>query len=144
MHWTLAVLCLLCWACTALNIEQWATTRTVRTAGILVCLGWVVQQLHWAITGADSFALFVACDAAIIAWFLSRRRAFDMAEKLIAASIPATTALGAYAWLHDGHTTASWWANWSLVAAQMTLGLPRMVLQPILPLVSHGKLRRGA
>jgi hypothetical protein len=124
MHWTIIVLCLFTILCGVANAAHWALTRTVRTVGILVCLGWTVQQSYWWATGYDSIILFAVCDAAIIAWFLTRKRRFDIAEKLIAATIPLTTALGAYAWLHGGHTMESWWANWAIVAGQMAAGLP--------------------
>lgn len=124
MHWTLVTLCLLTLLCAVANAAQWTLTRTVRSSGILICSGWAVQQGCWWATGQDSFVLFVACDAAIIAWFLTRRRPFDIPERLIAASIPLTTGLGVYAWLHGGHTTESWWVNWWLVAGQMLFGLP--------------------
>lgn len=128
MHWTLATLLVLCSLCSVLNIEQWVTTRSIRTAGVLICAGWAVQQAYWAKTGGDSFTLFVICDAAIIGWFLwakfSRHRVFDLGEKLIAATIPLTTALGAFAEINDGHTSVSWWLNRGLVAGQMLVGLP--------------------
>lgn len=130
MHWTLATLLVLCGLCSALNIEQWVTTHSIRTAGVLVCAGWLVQQTYWAATGSDSLALFIVCDGAIIAWFLAGyfllRREFDIAERMIAATIPLTTALGIYAWMRGGHTPESWWANWWLVAGQMLIGLPSL------------------
>ena len=143
MHWTLALLIFLCGLCAGLNIVQLVTTRSIRTVGVLVCLAWAVQQGYWWRTGGDSIALFAVCDAAIIAWFLSRRRAFDMGERLIAATIPLTTALGAYAWLRGGHTPASWWAGFCLVAGQMVLGMPTPRRQKIGGSVSHGSMRRG-
>lgn len=124
MHWTLATLLVLCGLCSVLNIEQWATTRSIRTAGVLICVGWLVQQAYWAMTDSDSLALFIVCDGVIIAWFLTRRRRFDIAERLIAATIPLTTALGVYETLAGGHTATSWWVNWWLVAGQMLVGLP--------------------
>lgn len=143
MHWTLALLIFLCGLCAGLNIVQLATTRSIRTVGVLVCAAWMIQQGYWLRTGADSIVLFAVCDAAVIAWFLSRRRAFDLRERLIAATIPLTTALGAYAWLRGGHTPASWWANISLVAGQMVLGLPMPGRQKASGSVSHGSMRRG-
>jgi hypothetical protein len=124
MHWTILVLCLLTFLCAAGNAAHWILTRTVRTIGILICSAWAVQQGYWWAAGEDSIVLFVVCDAAVIAWFLTRKRRFDIAEKLIAATIPLTTALGVYAWLRGGHTATSWWANWWLVAGQMTVSLP--------------------
>lgn len=127
MHWTLVALLGLCTACLATNAAQLASRRTLGVAGMLVCAGWAVQQGYWWATGGDSFALFLACDAAIIGWLLAlwwRGHAFGVGDRLIAATIPLTTALGAFAWLNGGHTTESWWTNWTLVAAQMTLGLP--------------------
>jgi len=128
MHWTLATLCLLTILCAVANAAQWALTSTVRSSGILICSGWAVQQSYWWAAGGDSFVLFVVCDAVIIAWFLFerfvRKRTFDIPERLIAATVPLTTGLGVYAWLHGGHTTESWWANWSIVAGQMLFGLP--------------------
>jgi len=124
MHWTLLVLVVLCGLSLALNAVRLCLLGSVRSAGLLICLGWGIQQTWWQATGGDSFALFVVCDAAIIVWFLTRKRRFDIAEKLIAASIPLTTGLGVYAWLHGGHTTESWWAGWWLVAGQMLFGLP--------------------
>ena len=124
MHWTLASLCLLTFLCAVANAAQGAMTGTVRASGIFVCLGWAVQQGYWYRTGGDSIVLFAVCDAAIIAWFLTRKRRFDTAEKLIAATIPLTTALGTYAWLHGGHTALSWWANYYIVAGQMVAGQP--------------------
>lgn len=127
MHWTILTLWVLCAACLLLNAAQFAMLRTVRTAGVLICLGWAIQQGWWMANGDDSLALFIACDTAIIGWFLWRlwhRRRFDMAERLIAATIPLTTALGIFAEIHGGHTVLSWWANWWLVAGQMAIGLP--------------------
>lgn len=143
MHWTLATLCVLTILCAVANAAQWALTRTVRSSGILICSGWAVQQGYWWATGGDSIVLFAVCDAVIIAWFLSRHRAFDMGERLIAATIPLTTALGAYAWLRGGHTPASWWAGFYLVAGQMVLGMPTPRRQKIGGSVSHGSMRRG-
>lgn len=147
MHWTLALLIFLCGLCAGLNVVQFATTRTVRTVGLLICAAWAVQQAYWRRHGQDSIELFVACDALIIAWFLVerwlRRRQFDMRERIIAAAIPFTTALGAYAWLRGGHTVESWWANWTLVAGQMMLGLPTPRLQMIGGSVTHGSIRHG-
>jgi hypothetical protein len=143
VHWTLALLFGLCGLCAALNAVQFAMTRTVRTAGLLVCAAWAVQQGHWWATGGDSLALFLTCDALLIAWFLSRRRAFDLRERLVAAAVPLTTALAAFASINDGHTAASWWANYSLVAGQMLLGLPTPRKQPIGGAVSHGTLWRA-
>src|SRR6478752_7399322 len=116
MHWTLQTLLLLCVASAIFNAVEWIVTRSVRACGILICIGWGVQQSYWWLTGADSFVLFVFCDAVIIAWFLWPPRAFDLAERLVAVSIPFTTALGAFKWLNDGHTVLSWWTNWPLVA----------------------------
>jgi len=127
MHWTLAVLIALCGLCALLNLFQFAFTRTVRGAGLLICGAWAVQQSYWWTTGGDSFALIAACDAGIIGWFvwrLYRGRTFDLGERMIAATIPLTTALVAFAWLNGGATTESWWANWWIVAGQMTAGLP--------------------
>jgi len=127
MHWSLAMLLALCGACLLLNLAQLAMHRTVRTAGLLICLAWGVQQAWWMAREADSLALFIACDGVIIAWFLWRHwldQMFGLGERLIAATIPLTTALGAFAWLNDGHTWLSWWANWWLVAGQMIVGLP--------------------
>ena len=114
----------MCGLCAVMNAAQYAVTRTVRTAGILICLAWAVQEAWWWQAGHDSLALFVVCDGAIIAWFLTRRRRFDTGERLIAATIPLTTALGVYAEAHGGHTTESWWINFYLVAGQMLVGMP--------------------
>lgn len=143
MHWTLVLLIFLCGLCAGLNAVQIATTRSIRTVGVLICLAWAVQQGYWLRTGGDSIILFALCDVAIIAWFLSRSRAFDLRERLIAAMIPLTTAFGAYAWLRGGHTPTSWWANLSLVAGQMVLGLPTPKRQKASGSVSHGSMRRG-
>lgn len=147
MHWTLVVLVFLCGLCAGLNIVQLAVTRTVRVAGLLICFAWAVQERYWWEHGYDSLALFVACDVAVIAWFLAeyflRRRTFDRAERLIAATIPFTTALGTFAHLNGGHTPTSWWANISIVAGQMVLGLPMPRRQTIGGSVSHGSVKHG-
>ena len=146
MHWTIALLFVLCGLTAALNIEQWAVTRTVRPAGILICTGWLVQETYWAYYKHDSFELFVICDALIIAWFLVGKfagRTFDRREVWIAVTVPATTALGAYAELNDGHTSVSWWTNWTLVACQVVWGMPTPRRQSIGGEVSHGRLRRA-
>jgi hypothetical protein len=124
MHWTLVTLLVLCGLCAASNVVQFMASRTVQFAGILICAAWAIQQSYWWATGEDSLALFIVCDAAVIAWFLTRRRRFGMTERLIAAAIPLTTALGVFAEINDGHTKASWWANYYLVAGQMLVGLP--------------------
>lgn len=131
LHWTLIVLLALCAIDGALNLAAAWLARSlgaVRVPGVLVCAGWLVQQWHWWRTGGDSLALFVACDAAIVGWFLWawrwRGRRFTRQERLIALSIPFTTALGAFAWLNGGHTWWSWWANVLIVMAQMLVGLP--------------------
>jgi hypothetical protein len=145
VHWTLQTLILLCVAAAIFNVVEWLVARTVRVIGLLVCAGWSVQQCYWWLAGVDSLALFVASDAAIIGWFLwqrlARRRTFDVLERIIALSIPFTTALAAFQWLNDGHTVASWWANWWLVAGQMMLGLPVLKRQRGGGTVSHGQLR---
>lgn len=124
MHWTLLTLLGLCGLGMMLNLALFAFVRSVRIAGLLICGAWMLQQAYWWLTGSDSFALFLACDIGIIAWFVTRRRAFDASERLIAASIPITTALAFYEYLNGGHTIFSWWVNWYLVAAQMIAGLP--------------------
>lgn len=145
MHWTLQALMLLCVAAAIFNAVEWIVTRSVRVCGILICIGWGVQQSYWWLHGGDSFTLFVASDAAIIGWFLWQRfvrlREFDVLERLIAMSIPFTTALAAFQWLNGGHTTLSWWTNWSLVVGQMILGLPLLKRQKVPGALSHGKLR---
>lgn len=147
LHWTLVLLIFLCGLCAGLNAVQLALTRTVRVVGLLICLAWAVQQGYWWATGGDSFALFVICDAAIIAWFLAERflrhRDFDTRERIIAATIPLTTALGAYAWLRTGHTYSSWYINWLLVVGQMMLGLPTPRRQRIGGAVTHGSVKHG-
>lgn len=130
MHWTLIVLLSLCGLCALANVISIAAARSlrvVRMAGVFICSTWLIQQGYWARHGEDSLALFIACDSILIAWFfwaLTHRQSFTVAERLIAATIPVTTAFGVYAWLNGGHTTESWWLNWWLVAGQMMLGLP--------------------
>lgn len=145
MHWTLQILILLCVAAAIFNAVEWIVARQLRVVGVLVCAAWSVQEVYWWVTGGDSFALFVASDASIVGWFLwkrfMRQREFDLTERLIALSIPFTTALAAFQWLNGGHTTASWWINWGLVAGQMLLGLPLLKGQKVGGSLSHGKLR---
>ncbi len=124
MHWTLLTLLALCGACALFNVISYLRAGSVQLAGILICLAWFIQQSFWWATGHDSFLLFIACDLAIIVWFVRQRRQFNAPERLIAATIPLTTALGFYAWLNDGHTVESWWANYWIVVGQMLFGLP--------------------
>jgi hypothetical protein len=147
MHWTLLVLITLSAACLIGNAVQLVIAGSVRLIGLLICGGWVVQQLYWARTGTDSILLFIVCDCIIIAWYLEehwlRRRTFDTRERLIALTIPPTTALVIYAQVRGAPTTTSWWINWWLVAAQMVLGMPTPARQPASGSVSHGTLRRA-
>ena len=128
MHWTLITLLVLCALCALSNIASIIFYRKKYMVGMLICLGWAIQQIHWTVTGTDSFFLFVFCDLSIIFWLLVLRfkylDSFNPSERLIAASIPFTTALVTFAWLHGGHTTFSWWTNWWLVVGQMLIGLP--------------------
>lgn len=141
MHWTLQTLIGLCLACALLNAVQLVMVRSVRTIGVLICFAWVIQQSYWLKYHSDSLALFILCDVAIIGWFLSRRRAFDLRERIIAAIVPVTTAIGGGGHLAGGLSENWWWFNWSLVAVQMVLGLPWPQLQRSLGSFSHGRLR---
>lgn len=131
----------LCLACALLNAVQLVMVRSVRTIGILICTAWVIQQSYWLATGGNSLALFIACDAAIIAWSLSRRRAFDIRERIIVASILPTTAIGIGEYWAGGLSAGWWWLNVCIVAGQMILGLPWPRLQRSLGSFSHGRLR---
>lgn len=140
MHWTLQVQILLCLVCAAGNVTCWWITRQVRTCGVLVCAGWLVQELYWWAQDHDSFLLIAACDAAILGWFWRNRGALDRIERLVAAILPCTVA--AYGWQFAiGESVGRWWANWSLVTLQMTLGLPWLMLQKINSMVSHGSVK---
>jgi len=130
MHWTLTVQIALCGLCASFNGALWLHSRSFYSTGLLVCSAWAAQQGYWWGTGENSLVLFAACDAAIIGRLLwlrfAKQRAFSAGERLIAATIPLTTALGAFEALNGGHTWESWWANWYLVAGQMLIGLPPM------------------
>lgn len=141
MHWTLQTLLWLCGACALLNAVQYALVGSVRTIGILICAAWGIQQLYWWEHHSDSLTLFIACDAAIIGWFLYLPRAFDLRERIIAASIPITTAIGISGRLAGGLTESWWWLNISIVAAQMIIGLPWPKFQRLGGVVSHGPMR---
>lgn len=136
-HWTLIVLLQLCAGCLILNAVQWQLTRTVRMSGVLVCICWAVQQAWWLQTGDANPALMLACDALLIAYFISRYPSNDWTDWLIFALIPATMALYLPASLY-GQTVEGWWLNWALVALQMMLGLPRPASQHSLSFYSHG------
>jgi len=140
MHWTVALLLFLCAASVALNAAQWCMVGGVRMSGLLVCLFWAIQELHWWLTRDDSIVLFIACDVLLVAWFWSRG-ARDWSDQAIAALIPPTTACVIFAGLRGGATVESYWINISMVAAQMLLGLPRTVIQKALGSFSHGPLR---
>lgn len=131
----------LCVACAMMNAGQWIMVRSVRVIGLLICSAWVIQQTHWMIHGGDSLPLFIACDAVIIIWFVSCRRAFDFRERIIAASILPTTVIGVGGYLAGGLSSGWWWLNIGIVAGQMFLGLPWPQSQRLGGAVSHGRLR---
>ncbi|MFK4871681.1 hypothetical protein [Novosphingobium sp. ZW T3_23] len=140
MHWAVALLLCLCAASLVLNAAQQRMVGTVRVSGMLVCLFWGAQELHWWLAGSDSIVLFLACDLLLLAWFW-RRGAVDWSDRVIAALIPPTAACVIFAWLRGGATPESYWLNISMVAAQMLLGLPRIVRQRASGAYSHGPLR---
>lgn len=138
MHWTLQLLIGLSLLCLAGNAVQAVMVRSVRSSGLLVCLAWAVQEAYWFITGGDSFALFLICDAILVWWFV--RHSSGEAERIAGALILPTTCLAVFQKLY-GHTETTWWVNYWIVAAQMALCLPRPKFQRSLHSYSHGRLR---
>lgn len=138
MHWTLQLLIILCCACVLLNAAQFAVSRSVRISGMLVCAMWMVQELVWFWWG-DSLILFIACD--IILWAYFRKAGLACwRDGIIDALIWPTLACGIVAKL-DGMSTTIWWLNWSMVCAQMALGLPWIVQQMGRDHYSHGSIK---
>lgn len=139
MHWTVQLMIALCAACAALNAIQAKRTGTVRVSGMLVCAMWAVQQTYWYSVRDDSLALFIACDAGL--WVYFKKAGTRCAEDdLIEALIWPTLACG-IAMHFGGRTAPLYWLNWSMVLAQMLLGLPRPKWQRSLKDFSHGPLR---
>lgn len=140
MHWTLQANLWLCALCLALNAWQWSRAGSVRPVGMLICAAWAAQEGVWASYGG-SLPLVIAgglCDA-LIAVYALRHCALPTTDRIVVALLPASFAAAVFAHV-DGHS-ASWWLSWSIVAAQMVLGLPRPKLQRIWGQVSHGRLR---
>lgn len=141
LHWTLWALVELCFGCLLLNFIQWRAVGAVRLSGIIVCATWAVQQAWWASTGLNSLALAIACDSLILLFFLSRRGANNASDWLIFALTPATMMIYIPEYLGE-QTVQGWWINWSVVVAQMILGMPRGSRQRIPLEVTHGPLRK--
>lgn len=140
MHWTLLALIEICIGCIVLNAVQWILTGQVRLSGLLICGAWAIQQSYWAAIGHDSVAIFLACDAIILAYFWFRKTANTMADWMAATCVVATVPIYMLAdyW---GQSDTSWWANWMLVAAAMIFSLPYAKGQKIGGAVTHGSLR---
>lgn len=141
MHWTVLTMIGLCLACLVLNVVQWRMVGGVRGFGIAVCAAWALQEAVWWEMRADSIILIYACDITIL-WLAWRRRPLlDITDRMIVAAILPTMACVLFAKLNGGATPASYWLNWSIVLAQMVLGLPRPKWQWGLKEFSHGPLR---
>ncbi len=142
IHWTVFVMSGVCLICGVLNSLQWKMTGAVRPFGLAVCAAWALQEAVWWEMGEDSVILIFACDFAILWAAWKRRPLLEVSDRLIIAILPATMACVLFIKL-NGHPTAnSFWVNWSMVLAQMLLGLPRPKWQRGLSFFSHGPLRR--